>query len=313
MTPVTEQAPGETTRGPKPARRPRRGGSSDVIARVALVLVLLVVAVQGLSGRRHLDWAAISDDPGPTWSALVLIAAAAFVVVVSMRALLRMLRVTQESDDDGPQSIDGSRVRWYGYLAAAAVIALTILLVYLLLKSTVSEPAQFRDQGRFLTNDDGSKRGGPTSIDPWLVLFAVLAGVGLAVVAFRRRGPIDDEPFDDGDEEPSEITALADAVSAAEVELDSHGDDTRAAIIAAYLAMERQLVASGSTRHASDTPTDFLMRAMSASRVSRGSATRLTELFREARFSTHPMPPTARADAARALARVGDDLSAPHG
>jgi Na+-transporting methylmalonyl-CoA/oxaloacetate decarboxylase gamma subunit len=285
-----------------------------VIARVALVLVLLVVAVQGLSGRRHLDWAAIADDPAPTWTALVLIAAAAFVVVVSMRALLRMLRVTQESDDEGPQSMDGSRVTWYGYLAAGAVIALAILLVYLLLKSTISESPKFRDQGQFLTNDvGGGSQGGNASIDPWLVLIAVLAGVGLAVVAFRRRGALDDEPFDDEVEEPSEDTALAEAVAAAEVELDSHGDDTRAAIIAAYLAMERQLVASGSTRQASDTPTDFLMRAMSTSRVSRGSATRLTELFREARFSTHPMAATARADAARALARVGDDLSAPHG
>jgi hypothetical protein len=119
--------------------------------------------------------------------------------------------------------------------------------------------------------------------------------------------------FDDDDQELTEGTALADAVAAAEVELDSHGDDTRAAIIAAYTAMERQLIASGTTRRASDTPTDFLMRAMSASRVPRGSATRLTELFREARFSTHPMPSTARADAARALARVADDLSAPHG
>jgi hypothetical protein len=285
-----------------------------VIARVALVLVLLVVAAQGLSGRRHLDWAAISDDPGPTWTALVLIAAAAFVVVVSMRALLRMLRVTQESDDEGPPSIEGSRVHWYGYLAAGAVIVVTILLVYLLLKSTVTEAPKLRDQGRFLTNVVGGRsRGDQTSIDPWLVLIAVLAGVGLAVVAVRRRVAPDDESFDDEDEQPSEDVALADAVAAAEVELDSHGDDTRAAIIAAYLAMEHQLVASGSTRQASDTPTDFLMRAMSASRVSRGSAIRLTELFREARFSTHPMPSTARADAARALARVGDDLSAPHG
>jgi multisubunit Na+/H+ antiporter MnhB subunit len=285
-----------------------------VIARVALVLVLLAVAVQGLSGRRHLDWAAISHDPGPTWTALVLIAAATFVVVLSMRALLRMLRVTQESDDEGPQSIDGSRVRWYGYLAAGAVIALTIVLVYLLLKSAVTEPLRFRDQGQLETTVVGpSSPGDQTSVDPWLALIAVLAGVGLAVVAFRRRGTLDDEPFDDGDDEPSDQAALADAVAAAEVELDSHGDDTRAAIIAAYTAMERQLVASGTARHASDTPTDFLMRAMAASRVSRGSATRLTELFREARFSTHPMPSIARADAARALARVGDDLSAPHG
>jgi hypothetical protein len=43
--------------------------------------------------------------------------------------------------------------------------------------------------------------------------------------------------------------------------------------------------------------------------VSRGAATRLTDLFREARFSTHPMSATARADAARALARVADDVS----
>jgi hypothetical protein len=285
-----------------------------VIARVALVLVLLAVAVQGLSGRRHLDWAAISHDPAPTWTALVLIAGATFVVVMSMRALLRMLRVTQESDDEGPQSIDGSRVRWYGYLAAGAVIAVTILLVYLLLKSAVTEPLQFRDQGQLETTVVGpSSQGDQTSVDPWLALIAVLAGVGLAVVALRRRGTLGDEPIDDGDDEPSETAALAGAVAAAEVELDSHGDDTRAAIIAAYTAMERQLVAGGTARHASDTPTDFLLRAMAASRVSRGSATRLTELFREARFSTHPMPLTARADAARALARVGDDLSAPHG
>jgi hypothetical protein len=285
-----------------------------VIARVALVLVLLAVAVQGLSGRRHLDWAAISHDPAPTWTALVLIAAATFVVVMSMRALLRMLRVTQESDDEGPQSIDGSRVRWYGYLAAGAVIAVTILLVYLLLKSAVTEPLQFRDQGHLETTVVGpSSQGDQTSVDPWLALIAVLAGVGPAVVAFRRRGTLDEEPIDDGDDQPSDQAALADAVAAAEAELDFHGDDTRAAIIAAYTAMERQLVAGGTARHASDTSTDFLMRAMAASRVSRGSATRLTELFREARFSTRPMALTARADATRALARVGDDLSAPHG
>jgi len=43
--------------------------------RVALVLLLLGIAAQGLSGRRHLDWAAISDAPGSTWIGLVLIAA----------------------------------------------------------------------------------------------------------------------------------------------------------------------------------------------------------------------------------------------
>jgi Domain of unknown function (DUF4129) len=314
MTPVTEQSPGETATRPKLDRRPRRGGRSDVAARVVLVLVLLGVAAQGLSGRRQLDWAALSDDPGATWIGLVLIAGAAFVVVGAFRALRKMLRMTMDTDDEGLPSIEGTRVRWYGYLAAAATIAVAILLVYLLLRSAVAEPLQFHDPGRVNTRAlPNHTSGDKSSIDPWLVLVAVLAGAGLAVVGFRRRGDLDDDGFDDDDEEPSEEAALADAVAAAEVVLDSHGDDTRAAIIAAYTVMERQLEATGTTRHASDTPTDFLLRAMSASRVSRGSATRLTELFREARFSTHPMASSARADAARALARVGDDLAGPRG
>jgi Domain of unknown function (DUF4129) len=313
MTPVTEQAPGETTTRPKPARRPRRGGGGDVVARVVLVLMLLGVAAQGLSGRRHLDWAAISDDPGSTWIGLVLISGAAFVVVGALRALRKMLRMIRDDADDPGPSLAGTRAPWYAYVAGGTVIAAAILLVYLLLRSAVDQPLVFRNQGRvdttgLRTHSSGDK----SSIDPWLVLIAVLAGAGLAVVGFRRRGGLADDEFDN-DEEPSEEESLADAVAAAEVELDSHGDDTRAAIIAAYVAMERQLVAGGTIRYASDTPTDFLLRVMSASRVSRGSATRLTELFREARFSSHPMPSAARADAARALARVGDDLAGRHG
>ena len=107
MTPVTEQSPGETARVPKQARRARGGGRrGEVIARVALVLLLLAVATQGLSGRRHLDWGAIAESPEQTWTALVLIAVAAFVAVSAVRALLRMLRVTHEIDDEGPPSTE---------------------------------------------------------------------------------------------------------------------------------------------------------------------------------------------------------------
>jgi hypothetical protein len=309
MTPVTEQSSGETTSRPRPARRPRRGGGTDVVARVVLVLVLLGVAAQGLSGRRHLDWTAISDDPGPTWIDLVLIAGAAFLAVGALRALRRMLQMMRDDADDDAPNLLGTRAPWYAYLASGTLIAIVILLIYLLLKSAVDQPLQFRNQGRVNTTPLRAHTSGDKSaIDPWLVLIAVLAGVGLAFAGFRRRVGLAEEMFD-VDEEPSGEEALADAVAAAEVELDAHGDDTRAAIIAAYTAMERQLVASGTARNPSDTPTDFLLRAMAASRVSPGSATRLTELFREARFSTHPMPETARADAARALARVADDLA----
>jgi len=282
------------------------------VIRVALVLLLLGIAAQGLSGRRHLDWAAISDAPGSTWIGLVLVAAATFVVVASFRTLWRMLRASRETDDDEPMApIEGSRVTWVGYLAAAAVLAAAIFLVYLLVKSVVSVQPSFNDPGavNLVGLPPSPNSGNLSSTDKWALLFAVLAGAGLAVVlmVLRRRADLAEEATkDDG---PSEQAALAEAVAAAEEELDSHGDDTRAAIIAAYTAMERQLVASGTPRRVSDTPSDFVLRAMAASRVSRGAATRLTDLFREARFSRHPMALTAREDAARALARVADDLA----
>jgi len=313
MTPVTEQSPGGTSSPPRPARRPRRGGGIDVVARVVLVLALLGIAAQGLSGRRHLDWTAISDNPGSTWIGLVLIGAAAFVAVSGLRALRKMMRMLRDDADDDAPNLLGTRAPWYAYVVSGTLIAVVILLIYLLLRSAVDQPLKFRNQGQVDTTGlRNRKPGDESSIDPWLVLIAVLAGVGLAFAAFRRRVGLDEETFD-VEEEPTEDEALAGAVAAAEVELDSHGDDIRAAIIAAYTAMERELVASGTTRYASDTPTDFLLRAMSSSRVSPGSATRLTELFREARFSTHPMPESSRADAARALARVADDLAARRG
>jgi Domain of unknown function (DUF4129) len=310
MTRVTEQPQGETA--PRPPRGPGRGRRAETALRVALVLLLLGIAAQGLSARRHLDWAAISDAPGSTWIGLLLIASASFVVVASLRTLWRMLRVTRETDDNDPMaSIEGSRVTWVGYLAAAAVIAVAIFLVYLLVKSVVYVPLKFNDPG--VVNSIGPppqpKAGNLSSTDKWALLIAVLAGGGLAValmVLRRRADPADQAAPGD---EPSEQSALAEAIAAAEEELDSHGDDTRAAIIAAYTAMERRLVASGTARRASDTPSDFVLRAMAASRVSRGAATRLTDLFREARFSRQPMAPTAREDAVRALARVADDLT----
>jgi Domain of unknown function (DUF4129) len=286
------------------------GGRADATARVAVVLLLLGVAVLGISGRRHLDWAAIAAAPGSTWIGLGLIAAAAFVVVLSVNALRRMVRTEVAGSDAPVPSIEGSRVTWYGYLAAVAVIAVAVLLVYLLLKSALPHPPPSIAPNRVnpfgrRPNSNGNDASAP---DTWALVIAILTGVLLAVVVMvrRRRAELAEER--PGDDEPTDETGLAEAVAAAEVELDAHGDDTRAAIIAAYLAMERQLAAGGVTRRASDTPTDFLLRAMATARVSRGSATRLTDLFREARFSTHPMGAAAREDAARALARVADDL-----
>ena len=74
-------------------------------------------------------------------------------------------------------------------------------------------------------------------------------------------------------------------------------DEARAAIIACYLAMERSLATAGTARAAAETPDELLARATGRGSLRRRAAARLTALFYEARFSTHPLPETAKASA----------------
>ncbi|MFF9002050.1 DUF4129 domain-containing protein [Streptomyces achromogenes] len=85
------------------------------------------------------------------------------------------------------------------------------------------------------------------------------------------------------------------------------GTDARAAVIACYAAMEESLADSGVVRRASDSPQDLLERAV-AGGLPKGAAAALTALFREARYSTHPMDGSHRDRAAAALAEIADGL-----
>ncbi|MEU1414909.1 DUF4129 domain-containing protein [Streptomyces sp. NPDC005731] len=84
--------------------------------------------------------------------------------------------------------------------------------------------------------------------------------------------------------------------------------DARAAVIACYAAMEESLADSGVTRRASDSPQDLLERAVAGGLPTGAVAAQLTSLFREARYSTHPMDGSHRDRAAAALAEIADGL-----
>ena len=83
-------------------------------------------------------------------------------------------------------------------------------------------------------------------------------------------------------------------------------DDARAAIIACYLAMEQSLAERGTARSLADTPDELLARARARGVVRGTAAARLTALFYEARFSSHPLGPAQRDAAEKAL----DELAA---
>ena len=87
-------------------------------------------------------------------------------------------------------------------------------------------------------------------------------------------------------------------------------DDARAAIIACYVAMERSLAERGTARAAADTPDELLARAVASGVVRGGAAGRLTALFYEARFSTHPLGSGQRDAASAALDELAVELAA---
>jgi hypothetical protein len=87
-------------------------------------------------------------------------------------------------------------------------------------------------------------------------------------------------------------------------------DDARAAIIACYVAMERRLADRGTERGAADTPDELLARAVAAGTVRGGAADRLTSLFYEARFSSHPLGGGQREAASAALDELAGELKA---
>ncbi|WP_234319827.1 DUF4129 domain-containing protein [Streptomyces sp. NRRL F-5635] len=101
---------------------------------------------------------------------------------------------------------------------------------------------------------------------------------------------------------------LLSAVDSGRRALAGADDDARAAVIACYAAMEDALVASGVPRHASDSPADLLTRAADAGFAPGPAAPRLTALFREARYSSHPMDGTHREAAAAALEEIASLL-----
>lgn len=154
---------------------------------------------------------------------------------------------------------------------------------------------------------------------PWLryLLFALLITALLAVViaAWRRAIGLslsrrkyrlsagDDFSVDERADE------LARAVESGRIALQDI-DDGRTAIIACYVAMEQSLAEAGASRGAAETPDELLVRTVAANLVPRGPAGLLTELFYEARYSTHPMPISKRDQAERALADIAADLPA---
>lgn len=137
-----------------------------------------------------------------------------------------------------------------------------------------------------------------------LVVVVVIAGLHLW--RHLTRPPVPDTPatYATLDDEQERFAQAVDSGRRALLD----GTDARRAIIACYAAMEESLADSGVTRRASDSPQDLLERAVTGGLSTGTAAAALTALFREARYSTHPMDDSHRDRAAAALAEIADGL-----
>ncbi len=292
---------------------PRKVAAVPAAGRVLLVVALAGLGALGLSGRRGLDWSALFETPDQGRARVVLVVLAAGVVAATAWYVLVVRRRRRRPKDEVELISPAVPLRWYVVVAAVVfVVTVTAALVLLAraLLSRVLDTPEAEGAGDGEAEVATLDRLPLPDLPTLLVALTVLA-LGAALVArLRQATPALAESA--VPQSAADPVVLDNALDAAEQALAA-GDDVRAAVIAAYTAMAHSLAVGAAPPRPSDTPTEVLERAVQSGQVSRASAGALTELFREARFSSHSLPATARVDAETALARVREELGVRHG
>jgi hypothetical protein len=289
------------------------------IARLLPLVLLIVLVIAGLRG----------VVPAPRWNGplkayglaigivLEVVFGALLLVVRSREATARRAasarpydRADEEKDVEPPQALRFTlRYVLGACMIGVAIVIITDLHLHFFANSRlpkqpvpkVSHPPK---------PPPGGGGGGGIQIPLGPILYGLLIALIVAAVVVsiwwstRLRRPAAPLVIEDVSTEE-----LREAVQEGRAAL-ARIDDARAAIIACYVAMERSLADRGTARGAADTPDELLARAVAAGVVRGVAAGRLTELFYEARFSTHPVGAGQRDAAGAALDELAGELAA---
>ncbi|MGQ9351993.1 DUF4129 domain-containing protein [Mycolicibacterium gilvum] len=313
---------------------PEHTGPGDHRAVVRTIAVIVLIAVALVALRGYLPEASeprpeperLDSGSGSVAAVVAMLAVSLAAIAISVLAQARQRSgIPSAAEPHRAPRAGPLRLRWRPLLIAAAIL-LAWSVVLLLLMRWVSplpldEPPA--PQGASATDPaEGAEPGpapAPRQTGAGDSVFGILAVatvvlLGLSVVGTlrgRRQIPAPAVPV----EAPSDATtggAGPDLVRAAELglaEVDDPNRDAREAIIACYLAMERELEKSpGTTPQDSDTPSEVLARATRHHALQADSAAELVDLFEETRFSPHVMDDGHRVAAVRALQAVLRDL-----
>jgi hypothetical protein len=148
--------------------------------------------------------------------------------------------------------------------------------------------------------DGGKAADGRLPGAQWWVLAGLTLGAVAATAAVVRRRRFEELR----DESPALVAAIDLSVEDLESE-----PDARHAVIRAYGRMETALGQHGLPRGSSETPLEYLARALSSLLSGGRSVDRLTALFERAKFSRHTIDAGMKAEALAALAELRDELA----
>ena len=136
-----------------------------------------------------------------------------------------------------------------------------------------------------------------------LVLFILVASFAAAVVWKRMHG-------DDWEREAALSVALDEVLADTLDDLRAERDPRRA-VIRAFARMEKTFAAHNVEREPSETPREYVERALDRLGVSSASVRQLTNLYERAKFSRLEIDETMKADAIDALAGLRAELVEP--
>jgi len=273
-------------------------------AALLAALAILLVALVGLGSRSAMwdvDGPPQIADPSSYSGDLLVVGFALLVVLPWVIPALRRRKSRAAAPDADPAPL---KVRWWVRALAflAIPIAIGVALIVISQLPGADPKSVNKADAPALGNapaGDTSTRGVPP-IHWWgyALLGLVVLGALAAVWYLSEPRP---EP---ATEEPDELLAAVD-LSLEDLENDP---DARRAVIRAYARMERALGSYGVARRPSETPLEYIARALTSLRVGRRSVERLSALFERAKFSQHEIDPTMKGDAIAALGALRDEL-----
>jgi len=288
------------------------------IARLLPLVLLVILVVAGLRGE-----ASMPRWNGPLKADGVAIGLALEVILAVLLTLtLRRDRAAGRAAERRPYTggavdIEPSAALRFAlkWLLGAGMVAVAVVLItdlHLHFLTNGKRPAIPLNKGRVKPPPPLSAHGGGWTVHiPWapilygLLVIALVAAVVISIWWSSRLRQAA-APLVIEDVGAEELREAVESGRAALAEIS----DARAAIIACYVAMERSLADRGTSRTAADTPDELLARAVGAGTVRGPAAGRLTALFYEARFSTHPVAAGQRAAAGAALDELAAELAA---